>query len=588
MGILDEDVARARETTDIVELIGEHVALKRVGRRYQGLCPFHNEKTPSFSVNPEMAVYFCFGCQASGDAITFVREMEHLDFVGAVERLATRAGITLRYDDVKASKDRERRQRLIDAMATAIDFYHRRLLESPDAKGARGYLRSRGFDGDAARRFDLGWAPDGFDVLSRHLQDRKLSRSDITDAGLAFVNRANKLQDQFRGRLLFPIFDVRGDPVALGGRSLDDTGPKYKNSPETPLYRKSQLLYGLNWAKAEIVARGEAIICEGYTDVMACALAGAEHAVATCGTALTDDHVQVLKNFARRVVLAYDSDAAGQGAAERWYQWEQRFDIEVRVALLPAGEDPADVWRADPERLREALTAARPFLAFRLERLLATADTSTVEGRARTARGAAALVAEHPSDLVRDQYAVELSERLGIDVDRIRATVAGAARGERAPGFDRSASSRPQVEIDRRELDVLRWAIHRPELLADWLDAGLFADPTARAVFELLDGHETFRGALDAAEPRTRVILERLAVEEPPEEHQDPTTANLLYNTVVAAAERLQRRLMDAGDDQVLAVNRSLDELRHAREIGDFAAGETAAKQLLGWISAAE
>jgi len=227
-------------------------------------------------------------------------------------------------------------------------------------------------------------------------------------------------------------------------------------------------------------------------------------------------------------------------------------------------------------------------LAFRLERLLATADTSTVEGRARTARGAAALVAEHPSDLVRDQYAVELSERLGIDVDRIRATVAGAARGERAPGFDRSAPSRPQEGIDRRELDVLRWAIHRPELLADWLDAGLFADPTARAVFELLDGHETFRDALDAAEPRTRVILERLAVEEPPEEHQDPTTANLLYNTVVAAAERLQRRLMDAGDDQVLAVNRSLDELRHAREIGDFAAGETAAKQLLGWISAAE
>jgi len=588
MGILDDDVALTRESTDLVELVGEHVALKRVGRRHQGLCPFHNEKTPSFSVNPEIGVYFCFGCQASGDAITFVREVEHLDFVGAVERLAARAGITLRYDDVKTSKDREQRQRLIDVMAAAVDFYHERLVEAPDAKGARGYLRSRGFDGDAARRFQLGWAPDGFEALSRHLQDRKLSRADITGAGLAFVNRANKLQDQFRSRLLWPIFDVRGDPVAFGGRSLDDTGPKYKNSPETPLYRKSQLLYGLNWAKSEIVAHGEAIICEGYTDVMACALSGAEHAVATCGTALTDDHVQVLKNFARRVILAYDSDAAGQGAAERWYQWEQRFDLEVRVALLPPGEDPADVWRADPDRLREALDQAAPFLAFRLERILAAADTSTVEGRARTAERAAAQIAEHPSELVRDQYAVELAERLGIEVDRVRATVAGVARGDSRSAPDGSAAPRRPEAIDRRELDVLRWAIHRPELVADWLDAALFADETARDAFEVLADHETLRAALDVATPEVRAVLERLAVEEPPEEHQDPTTANLLYNTVVAAGERLQQHLMSTADDRVLEVNQLLDELRHAREIGDFAAGETAAKQLLGLISAAE
>ena len=588
MGILDEDVARVRESTNLVELVGEHVALKRVGRRFQGLCPFHNEKTPSFSINPELGVFHCFGCQASGDAITFVREIDHLDFVGAVEQLAGRAGISLRYDDVKVSKDRERRQRLVEAMVAAVDFYHRRLLDAPDAKGARGYLRSRGFDGDAVRRFRLGWAPDDFDELSRHLQGRKVARADITDAGLAFVNRANKLQDQFRGRLLFPIFDVRGDAVAFGGRALGDQGPKYKNSPETPLYHKSQLLYGLNWAKGEIVARGEAIICEGYTDVMACALAGAEQAVATCGTALTDDHVQMLKNFARRVTLAYDGDAAGRGAADQWYRWEQRFDIEVRVAALPAGEDPADVWRRDADRLRRALDDAVPFLRFRLERLLADADTTSVEGKARVAERAAGLVAEHPSELVRDQYAVDLGEQLGIDVDRIRATVARAKRPTRGPTQGGGAEAATPRSIDRRELDVLRWSIHRPEVVADWLDRALFADPIAQAAFDALAGSETFAEALAATTPDARLLLERLAVEEPRDEGQDPTRTNLLFNSVEAAGERLQRELMRAEDDRVIEVNRLLDELKHAREFGDFASGETAAKQLLGWISTTE
>ena len=195
MGILDEDVQRVREATDLVALVQEHVALRRVGQRYSGLCPFHKEKTPSFSVNPSMNVFYCFGCQKSGDAITFVREVEHLDFVGAVERLAARAGIQLRYDDANVSKDRQRKNRLHEAVAAAIDYYHERLLEGADARNARGYLRSRGFDGDAARRFKLGYSPPGWDELSRHLQKAKFSRDDITGANLAFVNRANKLQD---------------------------------------------------------------------------------------------------------------------------------------------------------------------------------------------------------------------------------------------------------------------------------------------------------------------------------------------------------------------------------------------------------
>ena len=433
MGILDEDVARVRDATDLVALAGEHLALKRVGRRFVGLCPFHAEKTPSFNVNPEIGRYFCFGCQASGDAISFVREVEHLDFVDAVERLAARAGITLRYDDRSVAKDKGRKARLTDAVSAAIDFYEQLLLQGDEGGRARRYLRSRGFDGDAVRRFQLGYSPDAWDRLSVHLQHRGFARNDVVDAGLGFVNKANKLQDQFRARLMFPIFDSKGDAAGFGGRALGDDGPKYKNSPETSIYQKSRLLYGLNWAKAEVVARGEVIICEGYTDVMAFALSGLPNSVATCGTALADDHFQILKNLARKVVLAYDSDAAGQGAAERWYGWEQRFEIEILVADLPPGRDPADVWRDDPQLLLKARETAKPFMEFRVDRVLAAADFGTLEGHARAGEVAAAIVAQHPSDLVRDQYVMKLAGALQIDADRLREEVARAHAVRRVP-----------------------------------------------------------------------------------------------------------------------------------------------------------
>jgi DNA primase len=451
MGILDDDVARVRDATDLVALAGEHIALKRVGRRFMGLCPFHTEKTPSFSINPELGVYMCFGCQKSGDAITFIRETEHLDFVEAVERLAARAGITLRYDSAAVGKDRKRKERLSEAVGAAIAFYHRLLVEAPEGGPGRKHLRSRNFDGDAARRFQLGWAPDGFDALSVHLQREGYERKDVVDAGLAFVNRANKLQDQFRARLLFPIYDSRGEPVGFGGRALGDQMPKYKNSPETPIYQKSRLLYGLNWAKGEIVARGEVVICEGYTDVMAFALAGTPNAVATCGTALADDHFQILKNLARKVVLAYDADSAGQAAAERWYEWEQRYEVQVQVADLPPGRDPGDLWKDDRAALPAAIERAAPFLQFRLDRLLAGADLGTLEGRARAAEAAAAIVAAHPNELVRDQYVMKLAGTLEIDADRLRAAVrAGPRPGPRRTHVVATTSPSTRRPHDRR------------------------------------------------------------------------------------------------------------------------------------------
>ncbi len=585
MGILDDDVARVREATDLVALVSEHVALKRVGRRFQGLCPFHQEKTPSFSVSPDKGVWHCFGCQKSGDAITFVREVEHLDFVEAIERLAGRANITLRYDDASYSQERKRKQRLHEAVKASIDFYHQKLIESPDGGGARRYLRSRGFEGDAVRRFSLGWAPAGFDPLSAHLQRAKFGRQDIVDAGLAFVNRANKLQDAIRERLMFPIWDTRGEPVGFGGRTLTDDGPKYKNTAETPIYHKSRLLYGLNFAKGEIVAQGEVVICEGYTDVMAFVLAGVPTAVATCGTALADEHFLTLKNLARKVTLAYDADAAGQAAADRCYQWEQRFEVQFQVADLPAGRDPADVWNDDPQQLVGAVKGAVPFLEFRLDRLLRSADTSTLEGRARAAQEGAVLIGEHPNDLVRDQYVMKLAGRLEIEPDRVRDAV-GQVRTRPHVRPASEPTARPvDKPVDRRELDALRWAVQAPELMSGRLDVALFADPLARTAFAgltELPWHE----CLERASPEVAALLQRLAVEDL-DDHgpSEELGTHVVVYLVEASSQRLLRSMVRRDDPRTSAFKMKLDTLAIAREAGHWEAAEAEAEQLVTWIT---
>lgn len=585
MGILDEDVVKVREATDIVALISERLALKRVGRRFVGLCPFHTEKSPSFSVNAEDGLYYCFGCQEAGDAITFVRKLDGLDFPEAVERLAARAGITLRYDSANVSQDRKRKERLADAVREAIEWYHVILLEKPDGGRARGYLRSRGFDGDAARRFDLGWSPEGFDGLTRHLYDEKFSRDDIVAAGLAFVNRSNRLQDCFRSRLMFPIYDRAGTPVGFGGRSLGVEGPKYKNTAETALYHKSRLLYGLNWAKAEIGARDEVVICEGYTDVMGFALAGVPNVVATCGTALTEEHVQLLKAFTRRMVLAYDADSAGQHAAERWYQWEQRFDIEVKVAALPPGRDPGDLWQEDPELLVKAAEGAQRFLQFKLDRVLANADLTSPEGRARAADALVPVLREHPNELVREQYIQTAAGTLGIDhawfKDAIRRR--GVVRRQ---DDDEPAPRHPApLTVDPREEDVLRWAIHSPELVADWLDESLLVDPVARAAFVQLSQASELHEALATSEGPVRSLLERLAVEEPEDDDEPETVrARLLVNLAEPAAERLLRQWITDGDDRASQLKVQLDLVRGQAASG-WASGEADAMQLVRWIT---
>ena len=302
----------------------------------------------------------------------------------------------------------------------AVAFYHDELLSHPDASRARQYLRSRGYQGETVRQFSLGWAPEAGGSLVRAV---RAPADLLVKAGLAHQTQRG-LRDAFRGRVIFPIFDPMGSAIGLGGRLLpgagEDAGPKYRNSPETPVYAKRRTLYGLNWAKQAAVQAGEVIVCEGYTDVIGFFTAGLPRAVATCGTSLTEEHFRLLGRFAKRIVLAFDADEAGQSAAARIYDWERRHELQVAVAALPPGSDPADLAMRDPEALREAVARARTFLAFRVERALASSELQTGEGRAHAAEAALAMVAEHPNELVRDQYLVTVSDRTRLEVERLR------------------------------------------------------------------------------------------------------------------------------------------------------------------------
>jgi DNA primase len=507
MAIVEEDIERVRTTLSIAEVIQPYVALRRVGRNWVGLCPFHAEKTGSFNVRDETGRYRCFGCGKAGDMFTFVQEIEHVDFVASVERLAAKAGVQLRYTTGGEGKDRQRRARLIEAMDRAVDWYHQRLLTSPDARDARDYLRGRGLSGDVARRFRLGWAPDDWDALSGGLG---VSADVLKDTGLAFVNRRNKLQDSFRARVLFPIFNADGDAVALGGRVLPGSSDpaKYKNSPETAIYAKSKTFYGLNWAKGDIVAANQVIVCEGYTDVIGFHRAGLGRAVATCGTALTEVHVRLLKRYASRVVLAFDADQAGQGAAERFYEWERKYQVEVSVARFPAGQDPGDLASSNPQLLRDAIDGAPTFLGFRLRRVLASRRPDSPEQRSRLANEAMAVVNEHPDENVRKLYAGEVATHTGLPVaDLVRVAVERRGRVAVEEMSPRRAVS------ENAEFGAVALLLQRWDDIAPWLVEPLFADEVVRRAFVALaaaGGH--LGNALDLADPEAREVLERAAV----------------------------------------------------------------------------
>ncbi len=596
MGIVGEDVVRVREETDMVRLITQHTQLKKSGRQWMGLCPFHGEKSPSFSVNQEKGVYYCFGCQVSGDAIDFVREMESLDFAGAVEYLAGRAGITLRYTDRNEGKVHSRRKHLTEAIGKAVAFYHDLLLNDPGARSAREYLKSRGFDGEVARRFSIGWAPDDWSQLAGHL---KLSDPDLKASGLGGINRRGGQYDAFRARIMFPILDERDNPVGFGGRKLPDgEGPKYKNTSDAAeTYSKSRVLYGLNWAKTEAGRTDEIVVCEGYTDVIGFHLAGLERAVATCGTAMTPDHARKLARFAPRVVLAFDADGAGQSAAERVYEWEEEFGLQFAVADLPADADPGDLFRSDPEGLRRAVEQARPFLEFRIDRVLGRGDMDTAEGRAHAAEEAAALVGQHPNSLVRDQYLVGIADRCLLDVDHLRLRmVEGKAstgrEGARKPSRRDTTEARlgPPRQVGRLtpETQALRLLAHRPDEIAGHLSDVLFADPTSLAVYRSLSSHGDVHAAVSAlnVEPddeAAAALLGRLAVEDA----GDDQAIGVLSRLLSLAAGRLAVELeaVSRRDGDLATYQPAISYLRtQVMELREPSSDISTLEALLRWL----
>jgi len=601
VGIVDEDIAALRAATDLVAIVGQYTQGKKVGRRWQFLCPFHAEKSPSFSVNQEDGLYFCFGCQASGDAITFVREIEHLDFVGAVEWLAAKAGMALRYTDAGESESRRKRNRLLEVMAAATDWYHDRLLTGPDAGTARGYLRSRGLDGETVRAFRIGWAPAAWDELVKAMRAQRFSDEVLVECGLAFRNRSGSATDAFRGRILFPIADADGHPVAFGGRVLPgEEGPKYKNSPETALYSKSRVLYALDRHKGEIVkagSSGEVIVCEGYTDVIGFARAGVPRAVATCGTALTEEHVKLLSRFAKRIVLAFDADAAGQGAADRFAAWEQRYELEVCVADLPPGDDPGDLAQRDPDRLRAAVerldewrpgaTGAKPYLAFRLDRVLAAGDLRSVEGRARAAAAGVEVLRDHPNELVRDAYLMKLADFCRVGAEQLRAQLRRPPRGHRSvedwrdPSPTALTRRRVRRESDWAEREALILLVHRRDEMAPWLDDALFVDDRHLAVCWALLAAPDVAAALSLLreqDPGAAEVLAEVAVQDS-EAEPDDVGALLL----TAASERRLRELEAAVRlDENLTVSTDVARLKLGIEgIREPATRPTAAADLL-------
>jgi DNA primase len=580
VGIVDEDIARVRDVTDIVAIISSYTQLKRVGRRFSGLCPFHGEKSPSFSVNSEQGLYYCFGCGAKGDAITFIREKEQTDFVGAVEWLANKSGVTLRYTDANEGQDRKRRAKLHAAIETAVDWYHDRLLSSNDAGVARGYLRHRGFDGEMVRHYRLGYAPNNWDDLARHL---KLSDKDLVDSGLGFVNRRSRQQDAFRDRVLFPIFDAQGKAMGFGGRILpgSDDPAKYKNSASSSVYDKSRVLYGLNWAKTPVVEADEVIVCEGYTDVIGFASAGVPRAVATCGTALTESHVKLLRRFAKRVVLAFDADAAGQNAAARFYEWERSHDLDVAVAALPDGVDPGELARTDPAALRAAVADAQPFLRFRIERALAAGNLDTVEGRARTAELALEMVSEHPDELVRDTYAMEIADRCRLKPELVRAQLANPKAAQAAP-----AARRRDRQGDTPEVLALTLALHQPEEINKYLMPDLFSDDLAATAFELINKCESLHDVIADGGPEVGELVQRLSVEESSAEAVD--VAALLWRRYVKEAieDTLRSARSSVSPADLATADQQHAWLRsHRDQLSVRATQVQAIESLLAWVN---
>jgi DNA primase len=526
-----EDIDEVRQRTDIKEVVDGYVTLKGAGLgTFKGLCPFHDERSPSFTVRPQVGRYHCFGCGEDGDAIAFVQKQDHSSFQEAVEKLAARIGYELRYEDGGTGPNREevgRRQRLLDAHKIADEFFQRPAADTR-RRGGRTFLHGRGFDRAAAEQFGVGYAPQGWDALLKHLRNRGFTDAELKLTGM-FSEGNRGIYDRFRGRLIWPIRDIAGDTIGFGARKLyeDDQGPKYLNTPETTLYKKSQVLYGIDLAKRSIAKDRQLVVVEGYTDVMACHLAGIPTAVATCGTAFGTEHIKIARRLLSddgtggEVIFTFDGDAAGQKAALRAFEEDQRFTAQTYVAVEPTGADPCDLRQSKGDEAVHALVQSRrPLFEFAIRTTLKQFNLDTVEGRVQGLKASVPVVAAI-RDAVHPYRLLPGPDRVAGHAGPQRGAAPGHGRGEtRRPGragrvrsrgsvprrpapggpgvaagppsgavpsFHRPDPRDPVASMERQALEV---ALQEPALLAggmwDRFAAARFATPAFQAVHDAM------------------------------------------------------------------------------------------------------
>ncbi|MGW7606844.1 DNA primase [Streptomyces sp. NPDC054766] len=589
--INDEDVKAVRDAVPIDAVVSEYLQLRNAGGgNLKGLCPFHDEKSPSFQVSPSKGLFHCFGCQEGGDTITFVMKVDHLTFSESVERLAAQAGITLRYEEggYNPANQRGERIRLVEAHNAAAKFYIEQLGTSPEADTGRSFLAERGFDQAAAAHFGVGYSPQGWDHLTRHLRGKGFTDKELVLSGLSQEGRRGPI-DRFRGRLMWPIRDIGGEVVGFGARKLyeSDNGPKYLNTPDTAIYRKSQVLYGIDLAKKDIAKSSRAVVVEGYTDVMACHLAGITTAIATCGTAFGGDHIKILRrllmdNGSARVIFTFDGDAAGQKAALRAFEDDQKFAAETYIAIAPDGMDPCELRLAKGDAAVADLVEPRtPLFEFALRQIVLRYDLETPAGRAAALDEAAPIVARIKNSGAQHEVAVQLAGMLGIlDTQFVVKRVSQLARWARDRGGmgPAPAGGRPQQTyaatqaptgggpaltlrnpVYATERELLKLALQRPELVAPAFDAygmdEFTAAPYAAVRQAVMDAGGAEYGVQDPQEYLIRV--------------RDAAPDDVVRAMVTElAVEAIMRKTVDetyAGDQLVAVRRRAVD--RRIRDV---------------------
>lgn len=636
--IRDEDIALVRERSAIDEVVGEYLQLRNAGGgSLKGLCPFHDEKTPSFNVTPARGLWYCFSCAEGGDVIKFVQKIDSLSFVEAIEMLAARAGIELRYEQGGhvPGQEQSQRRRLVQANKAAADFFAER-LRTPGAAAGRAFLAERGFELADAEGFGVGYAPAEWEALTRHLRGRGFTDAELMTSGLASQGRRGPV-DRFRGRLIWPIRDLTGDVIAFGARKLEqrDDGPKYLNTPETPLFKKGTVLYGADLARRDIGQRRQAVIVEGYTDVMACHLAGVTTAVATCGTSFGEGHIKIVRRllmdasaFQGEVIFTFDGDAAGQRAALRAFGLEEKFVTQTFVAVQPDGLDPCDLRLKQGDGAVRDLVARRvPLYEFAIRSALRDYDLETAEGRIGALDAAANFIARIKDDGLRKVYAGNLDRWLGLNDqalvlsriaghirggrDRGQATDgpavlrAGAGLGERttlAAAPPRSRGDRPAERYNPRdpvvqvEREALKLAVQRPALCGPEFDAlgdGSFTAAPHAATAALIGtcggaggtagGREWVTRLLDAApDDRTRSFVTELAVEPLRVPRADGEADARYASAVLARVEELAvSRLIAALKSRLQRMSPVDEQSGYNRLFGDLIALEQRRKALL-------